>query len=239
MLSEEEEEEPGCRYGEGRRSSQLSAAVIAGTCGFPRVLGESRCALACEAPRRVCWRGVRGVDSCNVTEVPPEQRRELAGHGRYGPSEGGKINGPVTQTGCELSARHARLNTFRQHGAFVSATKGSRFVQAVSFFFFLRQRAKAFFFDHFHSRHQRFRLSCPTGSEEKAGDVALLSAQVKTVNTSEPVRVCVRAISCHAAPCGLVTAAMNQARGDRSYSREEVSAASNQLGLVAASRLMD
>lgn len=157
----------------------------------------------------LCRRGVRGEDSCNVTEVPPEQRRELTGHGRYGPSEGGKINGPVTSTGCELSARHARLNTFRQHGAFVSATKDSRFV-GVFFccsFFCTGVQWHFFFFHHFHSHHQRFRPSCSTGSKSRqaAPGGSSLSAQVKAVNTSEPVRVCVCArdavLRCSVWPC--------------------------------------
>lgn len=99
--------------------------------------------------------GLCAGDSCKVTEVPPEQRSALAGHGRYGPSEGGKINGPVTQTGCELSPRHARLNTLRQHGAFVSATKDSRFVCVL---FLRRPSRESLFFFFF----QSFSLTSPS-----------------------------------------------------------------------------
>lgn len=190
--------------------------------------------------------GLRAGDSCKVTEVPPEQRSALAGHGRYGPSEGGKINGPVTQTGCELSPRHARLNTLRQHGAFVSATKDSRFVCVL----FLRRPSRESLFIFFFSiifAHITFVSAVRPEARRRqaASGGSTPSAQVKTVNTSKPVCVCVFVlvrvcvISCHAAPCGLVRAAMNQAGGDRSYSREEVSTASNQLRPVAAGRLMD
>lgn len=54
-------------------------------------------------------------DSCNVMAVPL-QCDLAAGHRRYGPSEKGKINGPATRTGCDLSLIHAGLNLLWQDG---------------------------------------------------------------------------------------------------------------------------